>query len=328
MRFEHSLLPWPVRSVPVLDVQPYGDGWAALFADGGLLEVDAWGKTRVLAQIDFALVDPTEEVSLHLSRDGRFAAVANRRGRYGVVVDLAGHEVTLRLDRQDYQVRHCVYSLAFFEHQGRTLLVHPTDWNRLDISDPATQESLAARPPIIYSRGVSDSPHYLDYFHCGLTVSPDNRWIAEDGWIWHPLGQVRAWSLIDWMERNPYESEDGDSVQELCRRDYFWDGPLCWIGDTTLAVWGLGDWDDGEKEVDVTPGIRIFDVALGTELRSFPGSYLAPEGTSPTQPTGGWMAFDKWLFAISPEHGTGVWNVVTGEHLHHDPGIVPHRNHR
>ncbi|MES4792931.1 MAG: hypothetical protein C4321_08035 [Chloroflexota bacterium] len=197
------------------------------------------------------------------------------------------------------------FSCTFFQHNGRLLLAHGTDRNRLDISDPQTGSLLTERGPTSYRRGEERPAHYLDYFHCGLTVSPDNEWIADNGWVWHPFGTITAWSLRGWVTENVWESEDGPTKKALCWRDYYWDGPLCWINSRTLAVWG-----QGTDEENLFAAVRLFDVVSGEELGWFPG----PVGE---------LVFDEYLFSCAPEHGTSVWDVATGERLLHTPEFCP-----
>lgn len=319
MRFEHRTVAWPALGAPPMDVQPGPEGWLALAADGALWAVGSDGEGRVLARVDLGPIDPAAAAMLRVSRDARFAAVANRHGRYGRVFDLERGLVTLEMDRGDYFFDVSTFSMAFFELEGRTRLVHATNWNRLDVSDPATGELLTPRGPTAYSDREERPEHYLDYFHAGLSVSPDGRWVVDDGWHWHPLGTVRAWSLADWLGGNVWESEDGPSVRELCARDSLWDCALCWLGDRTVAVWGFGD-----DEMEMEPGVRIFDVTSGEEIRRFPGPDVAPFRVwPPGSGTVGRLAFDRFLFAISPENGTGVWDVGTSERIHFEPGFAP-----
>lgn len=162
-------------------------------------------------------------------------------------------------------------------------------------------ELLAARPPA----------HYLDYFHCSLLPSPDSQWLADNGWVWHPVGIVRTWSAARWLGENPYESEDGASVRALCWRDYRWDSPLCWLDDHTLAVWGYGTEDRA-----LLPAARLFDVRSGSELRWFPG------------PRGELFSDGRYLFASEAASGTTVWDPATGERLLHDPALHATHLHR
>jgi hypothetical protein len=311
VRFEHSSIDWPYGPSTVQDVQPCAAGWAILLADGRVMV-----EGRELART--SVENPT---ALHLSPDGRYAAVVQRFGRYGEVVDLREGRRLLSLDRGDYYTDVSVFPVAFIEHRGRSLVIHGSDWNRLDVSDPATGELLTPRSPTGYRSGEERPAHYLDYFHGGLAVSPCGTWIADNGWIWHPSGEVRTWSLTDWLERNVWESEDGPSLRRPCYRTYLWDAPLCWLDDATLAVWGFGD-----DEEEMTPGIRRFDVRAGEELPGVPGPEVAPFRVwPPGKERTGQLIFDRWLFAISPQHGTEVWDLARGERLHHEPRFAPLR---
>ena len=278
----------------------------ALTESGELYRIDLTARLATpLARVVDANVSLTEKLSLHLSRDGELAAVVNPFGQYGVVVDLASGEVTMRLERGNYHREHCRFPVSFVNLDGRTLLVHATAWNRVDVSDPKTGKLLTERRPTSYETGEARPAHYLDYFHAGLLASPSGEHIADNGWVWHPVGIVRTWSLQRWVQENPWESEDGPSLRALCWRDYFWGKPLCWLDDLTLAVWGYGDDDDF-----IIPAVQIFDVATGRESRWFAG----PDGE---------LVFDIYLFASSLEHGTTVWDEKTGERLHSEPDLKP-----
>jgi hypothetical protein len=240
-------------------------------------------------------------VSLHLSRDGKIAAMANTRGRHGVVVEIESGRATLILDRGDYHNEDCDFPLAFCRIDDRPLLIHGTVWNRLDVSDPLTGALLTDRSPTSY--------RYADYFHCGLAVSPSHQYVADDGWVWHPAGSVVTWNLQRWVHEYPWESDKGSSRRDLCSRCYYWGGPLCWISDERLAVWGYGE------DVDwLIPAARIFNVVTGAEDRWFAG----PKGD---------FHFDQFLFSADAEVGTAVWDVDTGERLLLEQSFCPGRYH-
>lgn len=290
---------WPA----FVDLQPLLDGerarWIGVAADATLHEVDLdAGTTRVL-------VDPGvgfEHPMLCLSRSGTLAAVVERYGLRGVVLDLAARRTVMQLARDGYHEEHCVFPIAFLERGGRTLLVHGPGSNRLDIVDPHTGEPLTPRPEIEHG-----DAHALDYFHCGLTISRDGAWIADNGWVWHPVGIVTAWNVDAWLA-NPYESEDGPTKRQLTLREYFWDGPLCWLDGSELAIYGYGSADP------LTPAARIFDAASGDEVRWFAG----PQGD---------FAFDRELFSIDEAQGLAVWNVARGTRLFTEPTMQHARYH-
>ncbi len=133
-------------------------------------------------------------------------------------------------------------------------------------------------------------PQHLDYFHGALAVSPSGAWIADDGWVWHPYGIVRTWSAEAWLEGNAWESEDGSSVRLLCQRAYYWDKPVCWVGDTALAVTGIGSDDDhiisGVASSTSSPGWSSLHSQAPREICSTTNtsSPRTPEGLEASNP--------------------------------------------
>ncbi|WAS99422.1 hypothetical protein [Nannocystis punicea] len=245
-----------------------------------------------------------EDLRIEVAPDGRFAAVVERRGQYGVVLEVASGAITMRLDRGRYHVSQYDFACVFAADGA---LVHATEWNRLDVSDPATGELLTPRTA---SEGAGGRPeHALDYFHAGLSVSPDGRWLVDDGWVWHPCGFLRRMDLQRWRHENPWETEDGPSLLDLRLVNYFWDAPRCFVDDRTLVVWGFGF--DDEAMVDAA---LVFDVETGARLRWFAG------------PPRGRFVFDRHLIVVAAE-GTSVWDVATGERLLAAPGLAPQAFH-
>lgn len=287
-----------VGTAPIVALAPVPGAprWIAVLADSSVRAFDAASGAELSA-----VFAPLEGISLDgpvvvPSRRGDLVAIASRTGRTGAVVAVATGEVLLRLHRGDYHEEHCRFSVAFFEHGGRTLLAHATDWNRLDLTDPRSGERLSERTFEPLVPGGRETAHALDYFHCGLHVSPDDRWIVDDGWIWHPVGSLRAWSLERWVSANPFESEDGPTVKELCQRTYFWDGPVAWVAPRKLAVFGYGHGDD------LLPAALVFDVETGVRERWFAG------------PRGEFFADGPWLVSAHSEE-TSVWDLATGERV-------------
>jgi hypothetical protein len=285
-----------VEIPPLHALAPLADGprstWLGVGADGVLRRIEL----DVLRAAPVASVDLVPPLRIETSADGRFAAVVESRGGRGRVYDLASSRLTLRLVRGDYRLEHCEFPAAFFHDGERTLLVHGSDWNRLDISDPATGEVLTPRE--------LGEAHALDYFHGRLSVSPDGRWLIDDGWIWHPVGALRRIDLRRWRRENVWESEDGPSVLDLRQVSYFWDGPSCFIDEGTFALWGFG-WD-AEVMADAA---LIVDVERGRARGWFAG------------PPGGAFSFDRHLVVSTLKDGATVWDVDTGERLLHDPAF-------
>ena len=288
---------WPA----FVDLQPVlgadRDRWIGVTQDATLHDVDLdAGTTRVIVNAGLDIARPM----LRLSRDGKLAAVVDRTGVRGAVIDLEAKATLLTLSRDGYRNEHCVFPIAFFEHEARTLIVHSPAWNRVDIVDPRTGTVISERP--------IERERAIDYFHCGLTVSRDQRYLADNGWVWGPMGLVTTWSLDAWLA-NPWESDHGPSHKRLCGRDYYWDGPAVWLDGSQIAVYGYGRDDEW-----LIAGVRIFDAATGAELRWFPG----PQGD---------LVFDRELFAIDAVQGTSVWNVERGTRLFTEPTMQKARYH-
>jgi hypothetical protein len=232
--------------------------------------------------------------------------VVNDRGRYGLVLDWTTGKQQLSLDRYRAYYQVTRFPIAFFEYQGDTLLIHATGNNRLDIFNLEKSIQLTERDLPVWKRGEKCPEHYLDYSHCGLSVSPDQEWIVDWGWVWHPYGVIAFWDLHRWVAENIWESEDGDSKREFCYRDYYWNGPTCWIDDRTIAVWGRG-----KRDECLIPAVCLYNVETGEELRWFIG------------PPKGKLDFDRHLFSYGEEGGMSVWDADTGERLLHEPDFRP-----
>ncbi|MER5890249.1 hypothetical protein ABT160_41020 [Streptomyces sp. NPDC001941] len=312
--------------VPV--VEGDGERWI-LATDDALVELDtATGSARRITGLADVLPEAlpgaedepesaweavfgTEAGDLVLAADraGRYVAVAPAGGRYGVVVETATGAVAMELDRGDYHEDVCRFPLAFAEVSGRTVLLHATDWNRMDCSDPATGACLTERGTPEYSEESGPGAHYLDYFFCGLTVSPGGRRVVSDGWCWQPFGLLAIWDLDAWLHDNPWESEDGPSRRTVEFRPSVWDSPLVWLDDDRLAVWGM----ESSRDDMPRPGVRLYDVATGEELDWFPAARaaFATDGTL--------------LYALGP--GLTVYDTATGRRLLTAPALTTHARH-
>ncbi|MGW4650276.1 hypothetical protein [Kitasatospora sp. NPDC004289] len=314
--------PLPAALGPVTDLAPGGaaGGWLLLLADGTLVRWHPGDEHwQELARTTVALPPDARTwgemlpaLRLHADADGRYAAVVQDHvdgESLGQVLDLTTGAVTMALSGGTHKTYTVPFSLAFTEHEGRTLLVHRTEWNRLDVSDPADGTLLTDRE--------LDEDRALDYFHGALHISPDGRRIADDGWIWQPVGAPSLWSLHHWLTENPYESEDGPSLRDPLQPDYLWNRPMVWLDGERLALGGLGD-----DSAWLRPGALVLHVddltgALNTPLRL----------TAFAGPDGPFFAVDGLLYAATPE-GLTVWDPTDGARLATVPGFHPTHHHR
>jgi hypothetical protein len=245
---------------------------------------------EVLPVVDLSSspIDPAKEVCLHVSPGGNLLAIANTKGRQGLVLELETGKTLMRLQRDDYHTDACTFPLAFFMHQGRELLVHGTEWNRLDISDPRTGRLQTRRKSPKYRHALSKDDHYHDYFHSSLSVSPGSRWIVDNGWVWQPWGVLMSWSLETWIAKNRWESEDGGTMRTVYDGED-WDRPVAWIDDHRLAVWGfIDEWNNDRAY----PAIFLFNLTDSAWEGSFQDSrFLELNGAG--------LVYDEFLFGYS-----------------------------
>lgn len=305
-----------------VDVQPYlgkPSCWYALSKSGALVLFSTSDSSVIsscrLGKLKF---DVTAETAICVSPQNDFVVISESSGPNAALVDMKSGEVIKELSRGDYHSENSFFPTAFFEHQGESLLIAASDWNRLDIYDPNTGGLLTQRGPTSYVDG-NPPPHYLDYFHGSLRVSPGSQTVVDNGWVWSPTGVIRSWSLSAWL-LNPYESEDGPTSKSLAQGD-FWDGSLCWIDSTTLAIWGWG------RDEWVIPAVALMNVRTGKVVRWFPGPKVRQPSAWPPRKLADSLFFDRYLFAVSDEAGTSVWNIETGECLLVDANVKPWRYH-
>jgi hypothetical protein len=321
-RIVETQLPWHVDEIlDVAAVEGAAGAWLVVRRSGVVARLDADSGTPTEACVvelpppepdHQAWGDRTLRHRLHVSSGGGFAAVVHDYGRHGRVYDLVTGAVKLELHGGDYHYVTVPFSFAFAAHRGRTVAIHRTAWNRLDVSDAESGRLLTGRNQGSYRRAEEPPEHYLDYFHGRILVSPGGSRILDDGWVWHPMGIPRAWSLTAWLESNVWESEDGPTVIELADRDSYWDHAMCWLDEHRVALGGIGADDDS-----MVDGVRIFatgEAGPARELAAFPG------------PAGAFFGDGGRLFCAYGGALT-VWDVDAGRMTARIDAFEPSRQH-
>lgn len=319
----------------VVDIAPVGQEtqsiWITLADDGSIYRLNAdTGKSDLVARIKFqsesertAFAGHSLKPRLHVSHNGEFAAVVNDYGQYGQVIDLRSGKVTLSLDGGAYHPETVPFSFAFTSHRGNVAIIHRTAWNRLDVSNAASGKLLSERNPTSYARGEKRPPHYLDYFHGALHLSPKGTRLLDDGWVWHPVGIPVVWTIDQWLSENVWESEDGVTRTDVCARNNYWDHGVAWLNEETVVIAGIGD-DDNE----MIDGARIFDVTstgpAGVGWRS--DWKCARQITAFAGPAGSFFSDGKWLYS-SGKGGLSRWDIDRGSRTGHIDNFHPTHHH-
>ncbi|OWR30862.1 hypothetical protein CDO73_09750 [Saccharibacillus sp. O23] len=320
----------PLPSLPssagrITAIHPLAEQDATSYASCGLLAVNDRselvrvsplpGEIQILSALHIPEFDPLKPIQIVTDVRGRYAAVSNRYGRYAVVFALpdsadapgARAEKILKLDRGDYYTDKSRFPLAFAELDDRTLLIHGSDWNRVELTELPSLRPLAERAfpgrdeagesdesveaaefdNLVEATGpeeaettVSDAQAdvgesgipplpELNYFHGGLLTSPDGSRIADTGWVWQPVGLIGAWSLREWLN-DPWASENGESLKHFFQSED-WDLPAAWIDNERLAAWGRIDTDlldpEDYAEIESKPVIVIHNARTGSVSR-------------------------------------------------------------
>lgn len=263
---DEAPLPWPLEEV--LDIAPIEAeeaSWLVVLRDGTVQRLDADSHSADhVCSIELPRAEPDHKPRvarvptprLHLSFDATFAAIVHDYGEHGRVYDLRTGRCTIELHGDSH------HSWTAHSHSPSSSIgIEPSrsiEPRGIGLT-PRTQEPgsgslTAARQG--YRRGERRPEHYLDYFHGRLVVSPDGQRIADDGWVWHPVGIPTVWDLGRWLDTNPWESEDGPSRMPLAGRAYFWDHGMCWFDCERIALSGIGEDDDW-----MVDGARVFTAA-------------------------------------------------------------------
>jgi len=302
-----------LESEDILDIQPITKEkytYLALTNSGKIIELNTKHETiNILFSITDGKVEFDKDVSILISSNRNIIAVFNTFGRFGLVIDLQVKNILMKFSRDDYYYDLTIFPINFFMHDNRVLLMHGTKWNRLDVTDPLTGEFLTSRVDPKLSQ-----EHYLEFFHGQLLVSPDGEWVVDNGWVWHPLGSVTSWNIKQWLTKNKWESEDGESKKELWWGKEDWNDPICWISNIKIGIIGRFDIDlfDEEEIVNLPKGLvfRIIDVRDGSMIQEFNICL-------------GKIFFDTYLYCSTKDSGLKVYDILNGKMIFEEKTIKP-----
>lgn len=198
-------------------------------------DIDGFTLLTVLENI--SLLDRPVKIYYHFP----YICVTERYGLNAATVNISDRQV-LKFAREDYHCDVSSYSAGFLEHNGRVLLIHQTQWNRLDITDLETEELLTKREIIYQESGETETnkwgmfpkmeaKNYIDYFHSLLHISPDGKHFLSNGWIWQPSDNIMCFEIERFLKE--YET-CGEHIEYY--RGYAWDRPCAFVGNDMLVI--------------------------------------------------------------------------------------------
>jgi hypothetical protein len=271
--------------------------WIGCTASGEVWEVNTHSQhSRKICQLPEGML--ADKLTIVVSPKRTYIAIAQTFGSFGVVLERQTGNVIYKLNRGDYgnAIDNSMFSVAFLLHGDREVVVHATNWNRLDAT------SLPDLIPLTERGDVDDQ-----YFQAMLTVSPDYRYIISNGWVWHPFGAMKSWDATAWITTSPTLAEDAKG--ELPYSEYLWDRPIAFVDDRTFIVWGgepIGD------RMDHDSAICFHDVVTGEEKNSFPVPFDGELGI-----------FDDSIYLMNKDNGTIVYDARTFSPLKQLPDCRP-----
>lgn len=280
------------------------------------------GAAELINTYTEAMLARAGSIQLTLSRDNQLIAITSCVHRdqdgpsnRGIVAQMSNGHVLMVLDNGNYHTELTPFPVAFVDHQNKTWVIHATDWNRLDITEPFSGQCLTTR---VFSKNTDDDEDEELSVHTEwngeLRVSPNQKRIATIGWFWHPLGLAYAWDLQAWLTKNVWEADKGHSKKLFAVWDYFWDAPFFWIDDETLCIWGYEQWHtDNDMPLN---SAALYDATTGDIKTFFAG---------PTQDV---FHFDQYLFSGTEQgDGISIWSLEDGALLHEEKDIQARHYH-
>lgn len=299
--------------------------------DGGLYRHDGTGGScSRVASLPF-IVD--YEGPFRVDYHHPFVCVSQRFGLRCAVVDLRNGRVR-ECSREDYHADVSSYSVGFLQYGTRQWFVHQTEWNRLEITDLETGEHM--NPQAVHDDtygGMNESQveECFDYFHSLLHVSPDGRMILSNGWIWHPVGIVRCYSIEQLLE-----GREHDCFALNCDSDYNWDRPCTFIDDDLFVVavddkpaFFVSDDDSSDDNVDDIAYHQLWFYRMSDhrpsdhQLRPCKKAICDVFSKNEEGEVHGELYYDSALKGLIAISGTGSWVLtVDGQVQSHLPEAV------
>lgn len=255
------------------------------------------------------------QLNLHLYSFDDYICMIQKNGTLGIVFNFTDANYQKNLERGKYQVEHCLFPIAFYSKGKQTLLIHGTDWNRIDITCLDTDKLLTNRVV-----DYETNSNYFDYFHSSLLVSPDAEYFTSNGWVWQPCDVITVYPINRFLQ----EFEMSHIFVDFAPVDgYNWDRPLCWIDNSTLGI-GYNKKEDGESKKDFPSEIILVDILENKIVNrvKFDGFELSEYGAAV-----GELFFDKekqHFIGLNKEDGLLI-SGIDGKEILRNSNLTSHK---
>jgi WD40 repeat protein len=238
-----------------------------------------------------------------ISPSGRYTVVYTRNGTKGIVLGCKG--LIREINRSYYHSGSFDYPVTIAQYpDGKEVLIHcPSGYNILQAEDIETGEVI---------QNTFD-PNRIDFFHSGLTMSPDQRRLISAGWIWHPFGRARLYAFQDGVFRSivlPHEMPFLDTYQEIAGAEFL-DNDNVYIATSneeplndeedpvglarrSIALWSL--------QTNKLSSVISCDMEIG-EMMPISSSYVVSFHTNPRL----WDMEAKEAAYTWPHISSGLW---------------------
>lgn len=175
-----------------------------------------------------------------VSPSGRHAALYQRFGTKGILIDVSSKQIIRELNRSFYHAHVYDYPITIFTlPDGREILAHcPDEYCKIELEELESGRQLTRR----------DSKP-IDFFHSRLAATADGKRLLSAGWIWHPVDSVCLFD-VEQVVAEPARFDANDAIPALpCEVN-----TASFVGSDSLL---LATWTDAEvfDEEDPNPAM-------------------------------------------------------------------------
>lgn len=153
------------------DLIDHVSGGRVFSLDGSIQE----SRIMLNYKFDSVVVSPCEN----------YVVIYEKLGTKGLI--LKNGSLIREINRSYYCADVYEYPVLIFEDiNGRVLLAHcPDDYNRIEFEDIETGKVLTQ----------SENRKPSDFFQSRFSVSPNGKYLASAGWVWHPFEMVAIYEV-------------------------------------------------------------------------------------------------------------------------------------